>query len=80
MNYLIYLLVTVAYAYLFHKNPYQTLTWLSLADLLEKGATAEDPGRIINISSVASVNAHAEGSEVADTGRGLWSCKVVGDS
>lgn len=46
-----------------------------LSDLLAKDSNAEDPARIINISSVASVSAHAEGSAVADQGMGLWSCK-----
>lgn len=52
-------------------------TILSLADLLAKDSVATDPGRVINISSVASVNAHAEGSAVADKGMGLWSCKLL---
>ncbi|TDL18488.1 rhamnolipids biosynthesis 3-oxoacyl-reductase [Rickenella mellea] len=44
-----------------------------LSDLLEKDSTSQDPARVINISSVAGVSAHAEGSSVADAGMGLWS-------
>jgi len=44
-----------------------------LSDLLSKDADARDPGRVINISSVAGVSAHAEGSSVAGSGMGLWS-------
>jgi len=46
---------------------------VALTDLLEKDSHARDPARIINISSVAGVNAHAEGSAVASDGMGLWS-------
>ncbi|KAH8114189.1 rhamnolipids biosynthesis 3-oxoacyl-reductase [Phellopilus nigrolimitatus] len=44
-----------------------------LADLLAKDATSLDPGRVINISSVAGVSAHTEGSSLAAEGSGLWS-------
>ncbi|THG92654.1 hypothetical protein EW145_g8636, partial [Phellinidium pouzarii] len=44
-----------------------------LTDLLAQDATSTDPGRVINISSVAGVDAHAEGSSLADKGMGLWS-------
>ncbi|KAF6758257.1 rhamnolipids biosynthesis 3-oxoacyl-reductase [Ephemerocybe angulata] len=43
-----------------------------LSDLLAKDATNADPGRVINISSVASVEPSAEGSLSAD-GNGTWS-------
>ncbi|TFK20118.1 rhamnolipids biosynthesis 3-oxoacyl-reductase [Coprinopsis marcescibilis] len=43
-----------------------------LSDLLKKGSTNEDPGRVINISSTASVEPSAEGSLSAD-GNGTWS-------
>ena len=48
---------------------------ISLTPLLEKDATAVDPGRVINISSTASVHYHAAGTELSAPGTGLWSCK-----
>jgi len=45
----------------------------NLTPLLEKDATATDPGRVINISSTASVHLRAEGSGLASPGNGLWS-------
>lgn len=47
----------------------------SLADLLEKDSTAQDPGRVVNISSTASISSVAAGSGLAGRGQGLWSCK-----
>lgn len=44
-----------------------------LSTWLAKGASALDPGRVINISSTASVTPHAEGLVSAD-GNGTWSC------
>ncbi|KAJ8508182.1 hypothetical protein ONZ45_g9537 [Pleurotus djamor] len=43
-----------------------------LADLLEKNASNVDPGRVINISSVAGIEAESEGALSAD-GNGVWS-------
>ncbi|KAJ7084869.1 hypothetical protein B0H15DRAFT_951355 [Mycena belliarum] len=43
-----------------------------LTDYLAKGATAYDPGRVINISSTASVDPHSEGP-LSDAGNGTWS-------
>ncbi|KAL1727737.1 hypothetical protein EV714DRAFT_275303 [Schizophyllum commune] len=43
-----------------------------LADLLADRATAMDPGRVINISSTASVEPHAEGP-LSQDGNGTWS-------
>jgi len=43
-----------------------------LADLLAKDSTSIDPGRIINISSAASVSAHAE-NLLSNAGSGTWS-------
>ncbi|KAI4525729.1 hypothetical protein EV122DRAFT_275710 [Schizophyllum commune] len=43
-----------------------------LADLLAAGANAMDPGRVINISSTASVEPHAEGP-LSQDGNGTWS-------
>lgn len=43
-----------------------------LTDLLAKDSTNADPGRVINISSVASVDPASEGSLSAD-GNGTWS-------
>lgn len=51
------------------------LMYHRLTDYLEKEATATDPGRVINISSVAGVSAFAEGSPLAGKGNGLWSCE-----
>ncbi|RDX42167.1 NAD-P-binding protein [Lentinus brumalis] len=45
----------------------------ALTPLLEKDATSFDPGRVINISSVASFLTTAVGSKVAGDGNGLWS-------
>lgn len=45
----------------------------NLADLLAKDATSLDPGRVINISSVASISTAAEGSHLSGAGNGLWS-------
>ncbi|KAL9709769.1 hypothetical protein Ac2012v2_006821 [Leucoagaricus gongylophorus] len=44
-----------------------------LTDLLVKDASAIDPGRVINISSTASVIPQCEGS-LSDVGNGTWSC------
>ncbi|KIP10796.1 hypothetical protein PHLGIDRAFT_18207 [Phlebiopsis gigantea 11061_1 CR5-6] len=46
---------------------------VGLTDLLAKDATADDPGRVINISSVAAATTTATGSTLADAGNGLWS-------
>ncbi|EKM57118.1 uncharacterized protein PHACADRAFT_254693 [Phanerochaete carnosa HHB-10118-sp] len=46
---------------------------VGLTELLAKGATPDDPGRVINISSMAAVNTIALGSGLADVGNGLWS-------
>ncbi|KAJ3567871.1 hypothetical protein NP233_g6077 [Leucocoprinus birnbaumii] len=43
-----------------------------LTDLLEKEANNMDPGRVINISSTASVDPKSEGS-LSDVGNGTWS-------
>ncbi|KAI0752641.1 rhamnolipids biosynthesis 3-oxoacyl-reductase [Daedaleopsis nitida] len=45
----------------------------ALTDLLAKDATSFDPGRVINISSVASFITTTTGSKVAGSGMGLWS-------
>ncbi|EGO21954.1 hypothetical protein SERLADRAFT_475032 [Serpula lacrymans var. lacrymans S7.9] len=47
-----------------------------LTDLLGKDATPLDPGRVINISSVASVNPRVEGSVVSASGSGTYSYNV----
>lgn len=44
-----------------------------LAPLLEKNGTPQDPGRIVNISSVAGLDPKAEGTGLAPPGAGLWS-------
>ena len=49
---------------------------LSLTPLLEKDATAFDPGRVINMSSTASVHFRADGTRLSAPGTGLWSCKI----
>ncbi|KAA1471893.1 rhamnolipids biosynthesis 3-oxoacyl-reductase [Dentipellis sp. KUC8613] len=46
---------------------------VGLTDLLAKDATNSDPGRVINVSSIAGLSAVAEGSRVAGPGMGLWS-------
>ncbi|GJE93463.1 NAD(P)-dependent dehydrogenase [Phanerochaete sordida] len=46
---------------------------VGLTELLAKDATADDPGRVINITSIAAVNTVATGSTLADAGNGLWS-------
>ncbi|EJD46243.1 rhamnolipids biosynthesis 3-oxoacyl-reductase [Auricularia subglabra TFB-10046 SS5] len=47
----------------------------ALTDLLAKDATNVDPGRVINIASVAGISPQAEGGTVslAGDGNGLWS-------
>ncbi|CAG8706566.1 6854_t:CDS:1, partial [Acaulospora colombiana] len=47
----------------------------SLTDLLAKDATSTDPGRVINVSSVASISVSAADSRLAGEGHGLWSCE-----
>ncbi|KAH9026278.1 rhamnolipids biosynthesis 3-oxoacyl-reductase [Lactarius deliciosus] len=44
-----------------------------LAPLLAKDSTNHEPGRIINISSIAGFSPHAGGSRLAGDGNGLWS-------
>lgn len=44
-----------------------------LSDLLEKDATPTDPGRVVNISSVASRDTIAHDTGLASKGQGLWS-------
>ncbi|GAA5866308.1 hypothetical protein JCM5353_002920, partial [Sporobolomyces roseus] len=48
-------------------------TTAGLADLLAKDATNIDPGRIVNISSVAGLDPGADNSVLAEQGTGLWS-------
>ncbi|PAV21651.1 rhamnolipids biosynthesis 3-oxoacyl-reductase [Pyrrhoderma noxium] len=48
-------------------------TTSGLSDLLAKDATNIDPGRVINISSVAGYDTHAEDSVLSGKGHGLWS-------
>lgn len=47
-------------------------TTVALLPLLEKGADNQDPGRVINIASVAAIVARAEGALAAD-GTGTYS-------
>ena len=42
--------------------------------MLAKAATPYDPGRVINISSVAGFLSTATGSKLASGSNGLWSC------
>jgi len=44
-----------------------------LTELLSKDATNTDPGRVINISSVNSLQTNAEGSVTSAGGHGTWS-------
>lgn len=44
-----------------------------LAPLLAKDSTNHEPGRVINISSIAGFSPHAGGSRLAGDGNGLWS-------
>jgi len=44
-----------------------------LTDLLSKDATNTDPGRVINISSVNSLQSNTETSPTSADGHGLWS-------
>lgn len=52
-----------------------TLRNVRLSDLLAKDADNQDPGRVINISSTASVEAESEGA-LSDNGNGVWSCEL----
>lgn len=47
---------------------------MGLTELLAKDSTADDPGHVINVSSIAAVNTVAQGSALADKDNGLWSC------
>lgn len=49
---------------------------LSLSDLLMKDSTNLDPGRVINISSTASVEPASEGA-LSSEGNGTWSCMSI---
>ncbi|KAJ1302641.1 hypothetical protein OPQ81_002958 [Rhizoctonia solani] len=44
-----------------------------LSELLQKDATALDPGRVVNISSVAGNDPIAQDTGLANKGQGLWS-------
>ncbi|KAG9042446.1 hypothetical protein FS837_010880, partial [Tulasnella sp. UAMH 9824] len=44
-----------------------------LTDLLAKDSTAEDPARVINISSTSSWETKADDTALAAPGKGLWS-------
>lgn len=44
-----------------------------LTNLLEKDSTNRDPGRVINISSIAAFETRALGSSIAAKDNGLWS-------
>ncbi|CDO72127.1 hypothetical protein BN946_scf184962.g70 [Trametes cinnabarina] len=45
----------------------------ALTPLLAKDATSFEPGRVINISSVAGITTTAQGSKLSGAGNGLWS-------
>ncbi|OSD00444.1 NAD-P-binding protein [Trametes coccinea BRFM310] len=45
----------------------------ALTPLLAKDATSFEPGRVINISSVAGITTTAQGSKLSGAGHGLWS-------
>ncbi|KAL0576069.1 hypothetical protein V5O48_005897 [Marasmius crinis-equi] len=59
--------------YVFHLNV-KSIFYMTagLTNLLSKDSTSHDPGRVINITSTASVQASAE-SEVSAQGNGVWS-------
>ncbi|KAI9462771.1 rhamnolipids biosynthesis 3-oxoacyl-reductase [Lactarius psammicola] len=44
-----------------------------LAPLLAKDSTNRDPGRVINISSIAAISPLAGGSRLSSSGNGVWS-------
>ncbi|TFY82788.1 hypothetical protein EWM64_g1225 [Hericium alpestre] len=46
---------------------------VAFTDLLAKDSTNIDPGRVINVSSIAGVSPVAQGSKVAGPSSGLWS-------
>ena len=48
----------------------------SLVPLLEANASNLDPGRVINISSVAGLSAQAE-MNLAEAGNGTYSCNQL---
>ncbi|KAG8888366.1 hypothetical protein FRB98_007761 [Tulasnella sp. 332] len=45
---------------------------VALTEILAKDSTAEDPAKVINISSVASYDTHAEETALGSEGHGLW--------
>jgi len=46
---------------------------VAVTDVLALGATNLDPGRVINIASVAGLSSQAEGTGLSSSGMGLWS-------
>ncbi|GAA5899381.1 uncharacterized protein JCM6883_005201 [Sporobolomyces salmoneus] len=44
-----------------------------LVELLAKDSTNLDPGRVVNITSIAGISPVADGSKLAEPGHGLWS-------
>lgn len=54
----------------------ESLKLSSLTELLAKDSTNYDPGRVINISSVASKSTNAE-QRYAAGGSGTWSCTFL---
>jgi len=45
---------------------------VALTEVLAKNSSAEDPAKVINVSSVASYDTHAEDTALGDEGHGLW--------
>ena len=71
--------VTQGYSY-YITNTSDIFTYLDrLTDLLAKDATNTDPGRVINISSINSLQANTETAETSPEGHGLWSCESLSD-
>lgn len=72
--------MTVAYVYLrvliFVCALSSSILLYSLTDVLAKDATAHDPGRVINISSIAGLTPIAYDDRLTGGAtNGLWSCK-----
>lgn len=57
----------------------KAIFWLTagLATLLEKNATPTNPGRVVNITSVAGIDPKAEGTGLSGPGVGEWRCVVA---
>jgi len=68
--------VTQAYVTLIFESSHLSQLYVSrLTDLLAKYSNNQDPGRVINIASVAGFVTSADGGSLSAKGSGTWSCR-----